>query len=482
MVADGEPAAKHILISKPSEPLLSLNSAHLMTHQSNITAPTHMGPGVASLDSLWCAMGARSRSGHEPTRSVSPASSVDSSSTSIAVDLTSHALKNRELFPSRKQREFIPDSKKDDNYWDRRRRNNEAAKRSREKRRINDMVLETRVLELTKENAMLRAELTALKEHFGVLQQPLMHSDVSLPIPVLTAPRRPKVLTTLLPSIVIGSEPLGSGHRSPVGCDLSENADCTRDAQPCEEIDPGMGPIHSLYPFTLTPPPSVLRNSGDINTPNHHRHLVIHGMPGGNRRSPMDTDHGGLSMASWSSEDGVHNLVVPETQSIGSVQVNQFSLPHKLRHKTHIGDKENLMITPTSPGDSGRSSCTSNREDSSCPSDVDSSGNEPSVSPRSSEDCSEMDCNRSRTGGQNSLHRVSYKGHSERQATANQQQQRAKADEPEIGNYGIKSEIQRLTSEVANLKEILMMSNRETEYNVMRRPAPSYDGLVTPYH
>ncbi|OQR75114.1 hypothetical protein BIW11_00827 [Tropilaelaps mercedesae] len=72
------------------------------------------------------------------------------------------------LFPQRKQREFIPDSKKDDSYWDRRRRNNEAAKRSREKRRLNDMVLETRVLELVKENSMLRAELNALREKYGL--------------------------------------------------------------------------------------------------------------------------------------------------------------------------------------------------------------------------------------------------------------------------------------------------------------------------
>lgn len=40
--------------------------------------------------------------------------------------------------------------------------------RSREKRRISDMVLETRVLELTRENAFLKAELCAIKEKFGL--------------------------------------------------------------------------------------------------------------------------------------------------------------------------------------------------------------------------------------------------------------------------------------------------------------------------
>lgn len=80
-------------------------------------------------------------------------------------DLAAH-LKRKELFTQRKQREFIPDNKKDDSYWDRRRRNNEAAKRSREKRRFNDMVLEQRVVELTKENHVLKAQLDAIKNKY----------------------------------------------------------------------------------------------------------------------------------------------------------------------------------------------------------------------------------------------------------------------------------------------------------------------------
>ncbi|XP_046899878.1 nuclear factor interleukin-3-regulated protein-like [Hypomesus transpacificus] len=72
----------------------------------------------------------------------------------------------------RRKREFIPDEKKDEGYWDKRRKNNEAAKRSREKRRANDMVLETRVLGLLEENARLRAELLALKFRFGLVKDP----------------------------------------------------------------------------------------------------------------------------------------------------------------------------------------------------------------------------------------------------------------------------------------------------------------------
>ncbi|KAG7266846.1 hypothetical protein CRUP_027306 [Coryphaenoides rupestris] len=72
----------------------------------------------------------------------------------------------------RRKREFIPVDQKDDGYWDKRRKNNEAAKRSREKRRVNDMVLENRVLALLEENARLRAELLALKFRFGLVKDP----------------------------------------------------------------------------------------------------------------------------------------------------------------------------------------------------------------------------------------------------------------------------------------------------------------------
>ncbi|CAJ1071027.1 nuclear factor interleukin-3-regulated protein [Xyrichtys novacula] len=69
----------------------------------------------------------------------------------------------------RRKREFIPEEKKDNVYWERRRKNNEAAKRSREKRRINDIVLENKLMALGEENASLKAELLSLKLKFGLL-------------------------------------------------------------------------------------------------------------------------------------------------------------------------------------------------------------------------------------------------------------------------------------------------------------------------
>eukprot|EP00092_Neocalanus_flemingeri_P046342 GFUD01052110.1.p1 GENE.GFUD01052110.1~~GFUD01052110.1.p1 ORF type:complete len:471 (+),score=111.97 GFUD01052110.1:301-1713(+) len=83
----------------------------------------------------------------------------------------------KDIFNQRKQREFIPENKKDDSYWDRRRRNNEAAKRSREKRRLNDMLLETRVIELSKDNHILKAQLNAIFEKYGIKGENMVSMD-----------------------------------------------------------------------------------------------------------------------------------------------------------------------------------------------------------------------------------------------------------------------------------------------------------------
>ncbi|XP_036407954.1 uncharacterized protein LOC118793957 [Megalops cyprinoides] len=78
-------------------------------------------------------------------------------------------LKPKPGMSCRRKREFISDEKKDASYWEKRRKNNEAAKRSREKRRLNDMVLENRVIALNDENVRLKAELLQLKLRFGLI-------------------------------------------------------------------------------------------------------------------------------------------------------------------------------------------------------------------------------------------------------------------------------------------------------------------------
>lgn len=66
---------------------------------------------------------------------------------------------------TRRKREMIPADKKDATYWDKRQRNNEAAKRSREKKRLQDLMLESQLLALSDENAQLRSQMLSLQYH-----------------------------------------------------------------------------------------------------------------------------------------------------------------------------------------------------------------------------------------------------------------------------------------------------------------------------
>lgn len=69
----------------------------------------------------------------------------------------------------RRKREFIFDEKKDVMYWEKRRKNNEVVKRFREKRRLNDLVLENKFIVLGEENVILKVELFFLKLKFGLI-------------------------------------------------------------------------------------------------------------------------------------------------------------------------------------------------------------------------------------------------------------------------------------------------------------------------
>ena len=114
--------------------------------------------------------------GETPSSGTDPRSGK---STSLPVGVVAPSASEREygsdensnhgtFIPARKQREFIPEYKKDDGYWEKRRKNNEAARRSREKRRMHDMVLENRIIDLTRDNCKLRNELILIKKKFGI--------------------------------------------------------------------------------------------------------------------------------------------------------------------------------------------------------------------------------------------------------------------------------------------------------------------------
>lgn len=64
---------------------------------------------------------------------------------------------------ARRKRAMTPNDKKDAIYWGKRLKNNEAAKRSREKRRFNDLMKDGQLLALSDENARLRAQVLSLQ-------------------------------------------------------------------------------------------------------------------------------------------------------------------------------------------------------------------------------------------------------------------------------------------------------------------------------
>ncbi|XP_069497256.1 uncharacterized protein [Ambystoma mexicanum] len=73
---------------------------------------------------------------------------------------------------NRRKKSFIPDDKKDSSYWDKRNKNNEAAKRSREKRRVHDLVMEGRLASVIEENAFLKSELMTAKLQREMIKDP----------------------------------------------------------------------------------------------------------------------------------------------------------------------------------------------------------------------------------------------------------------------------------------------------------------------
>ncbi|RUS87813.1 hypothetical protein EGW08_004412, partial [Elysia chlorotica] len=68
----------------------------------------------------------------------------------------------------RARREFVPDDKKDTSYWCKRLKNNDSARRSRVKRKALEKLMESRLLELQKENIELRHEMAAMERRYNV--------------------------------------------------------------------------------------------------------------------------------------------------------------------------------------------------------------------------------------------------------------------------------------------------------------------------
>ncbi|XP_077380336.1 nuclear factor interleukin-3-regulated protein-like [Festucalex cinctus] len=168
---------------------------------------------------------------------------------------------------ARSKRQFIPSERKGEGYWDKRKKNNEAAKRSRERRRANDMALETRVLSLLEENARLRAELFAIKFRFGLVKD---FSDVSI-LP----------LAQSTPSLTRGSDEAFDRHQMHSSGHQSQHSSLN------ETIDPLL-PSEEVGVSTLCQVPS----SRELVQANSLPHKLRFKVPTGRETPPLSVPTG----------------------------------------------------------------------------------------------------------------------------------------------------------------------------------------------
>ncbi|CAL7940426.1 unnamed protein product [Xylocopa violacea] len=222
----------------------------------------------------------------------------------------------KELFSQRKQREFIPDNKKDDSYWDRRRRNNEAAKRSREKRRFNDMVLEQRVMELSKENHILKAQLEAIRDKFGICGESVISTEhvlAALPAEPPISVKRAKLPASA--TLLYATRTPSPVHTSVIH-------------QPVSGARSPRSPAQLYVPETTSYPET---ESFQYPYPHPAMHLdttsALNLSRGRRAQSPFE-------LSSGSGDEGPQLVVNLQNSAANN------SLPHKLRHKSRIGDKD----------------------------------------------------------------------------------------------------------------------------------------------
>jgi len=294
----------------------------------------------------------------------------------------------KDIFNQRKQREFIPENKKDDSYWDRRRRNNEAAKRSREKRRLNDMLLETRVIELSKDNHILKAQLNAIFEKYGIKGENMVSMDVVMstmpsndqvlqftkkrlgPMPGMRSPSpSPLSFSSLgLPISINNNNGSNNNNNNNNTTNNNTSVDLNRSCSPERDMSPDARSYRSPSPTHYHSQPVLATPSyNDIRSYDMYRRPVVEGRYEQEDDRASDKDSGlalnlstdragsdGVSGRSSSSgsppvtssniQDGSSSgdeSGYPRSPNSGSAASgDNSSLPHKLRFKSAVSEKD----------------------------------------------------------------------------------------------------------------------------------------------
>jgi len=101
--------------------------------------------------------------------------------------LVAKALASATMRRPRSEKKPIPEDLKDMKYYERRRRNNLAAKRSRDMRKNREDQVTIRANYLEKENSVLRAQVSTLRDEAFALKQMLLHKQASAILRTQTA-------------------------------------------------------------------------------------------------------------------------------------------------------------------------------------------------------------------------------------------------------------------------------------------------------
>ncbi|XP_048108016.1 nuclear factor, interleukin 3 regulated, member 4 [Alosa alosa] len=247
----------------------------------------------------------------------------------------------------RRKREFTPEERKDASYWEKRRKNNEAAKRSREKRRANDYLLEQRLMALSKENVRLQDELVDLKLRCGLAGPLGFNPAAAVAAAAFSAQHRGlRQLHTscgLQPELVWGRAE---------GPQVAQVLPASYHHQRASSLSPYPGPSAFTSPRAHTFSqafPFLLDMPGVLSSPVGPASLLLPPLlvpsPGGPRYGPRLPVRPIPQQAALASDEEGEQQVPGASTGLDP----RAALPHKLRLKTHKSHRDKGSTTTGTP-------------------------------------------------------------------------------------------------------------------------------------